>query len=77
MASPATWRQLTVAENREILPSDVAVGYRVMVGKEQWLIYRSLGKPGNRTVLGHNLVTELLIARFDRQGEVEPLLEIE
>ena len=31
----------------------------------------------NRTLLGHNLATEMLIARFDKKGEVEPLIEIE
>jgi len=49
----------------------------VALGNRQWLIYRSLGQPGNRTLLGHNLSTEMLVARFDKSGEVEPLIEIE
>jgi hypothetical protein len=77
MTRPATWRRLTVAESLEIQPANVAVGYRVMVGKSQWLIYRSLTTAANRTLLGHNLATEMLVARFDRRGEVEPLIEIE
>lgn len=77
MTQPATWRRLTVAADRRIVPPNVAAGYRVMVGKSQWLIYRSLAAPANRTLLGHNLSTELLIARFDRTGEVESLIEIE
>jgi hypothetical protein len=77
MTKPVTWRQLTVAENREVQPRDEVVGYRVEVGKSQWLIYRSLGPRGNRTVLGHNLVTEMLVARFGRDGEVDTILEIE
>ena len=72
-----TWRQLTVAESLEIQPADVAVGYRVQLGKEQWLIYRSLAQTANRTLLGHNLSTEMLVARFDPTGEVEALVEIE
>jgi hypothetical protein len=72
-----TWRQLTVAESLVIQPREVAVGYRVAVGQRQWLIYRSLAEKANRTLLGHNLSTELLAARFHRSGEVEPLLEIE
>ena len=72
-----TWRQLTVAEQLRIQPSDVAVGYRVALGNEQWLIYRSLSEPRNRTLLGHNLSTEMLIARFGTDGEVDTLLEIE
>lgn len=76
LGRPRTWRSLTVAENRQILPPQTAVGYRVMTGKRQWLIYRSLAKAANRTVLGHNLSTQMLVATF-HQGEVEPLVEIE
>lgn len=73
---PLTWRALTVAENFRIQPPDMAVGYRVQIGSQQWLVYRSLGPKGNRSLLGHNLVSETLVARFVN-GEVEPLLEIE
>ena len=72
-----TWRQLTVAESLQKRPADVAVGYRVQLGREQWLIYRSLAQTANRTLLGHNLSTEMLVARFDPAGEVEALVEIE
>ncbi|HUT10203.1 MAG TPA: hypothetical protein VMY42_06880 [Thermoguttaceae bacterium] len=74
---PLTWRRLTVAESLQVQPDDVAVGYRVAVDEEQWLIYRSLTERANRTLLGHNLSTEMLVARFDRTGEVEPLVEVE
>jgi hypothetical protein len=77
MTRRRTWRQLTVAESLAVQPDEVAVGYRVAVGKEQWLIYRSLAEKANRTLLGHNLSTETLVAQFHRSGEVEPLLEIE
>lgn len=77
MTSPFTWRQLTVAENLAAQPDDVAVGYRVMIGKDQWLVYRALASKGNRTLLGHNLSTEMLVARFDGHGKVNPLVEIE
>ncbi len=76
-AQPFTWRQLTVAENLTVQPCDVAVGYRVLVGKRQWLIYRALARKANRTLLGHNLSSEMLVARFGRKGEVKPLLEME
>jgi hypothetical protein len=72
-----TWRQLAVAEERQNVPPDVAVGYRVQFGKEQWLIYRSLNPARNRTVIGHNLATEFLIARFDQGGGVKALIEVE
>jgi hypothetical protein len=74
---PATWRQLTVAQDRQIVPADVAVGYRVQAGKSQWLVYRSLAAPDIRTVLGKNLMHEFLVGVFPSDGKVMTLLEIE
>jgi hypothetical protein len=71
-----TWRQLTVAEWMEIIPSDVAVGYRVQSGNDQWLVYRSLGPVGNRTLLGHNIAGEFCAGRFVR-GKFKEWIEIE
>jgi len=77
-AKPCTWRQLTVAQDLEIQPHDVAVGYRAQCGKDQWLIYRSLAAKANRTLLGQNLSSECMIGRFlAPSGEVDELLEIE
>ena len=72
-----TWRQLTVAESLTPLPAEVATGFRVAIGDQQWIIYRSLARRGNRTLLGHNLATESLIARFGKDGEVTSIVEIE
>ena len=72
-----TWRQVHVAESLTNLPADVAAGYRVAIGGEQWLIYRSLAAKSNRTLLGHNLSTESLVARFGSDGEITPIVEIE
>ncbi len=72
-----TWRTLSVAESLLPVPTDRAVGYRVAIGKQQWLIYRSLAAQGNRTLLGHNLSTETLVARFGEDGEIAPIIEIE
>ncbi len=73
-----TWRQLTVTQALEVQPHDVAVGFRAQCGNDQWLIYRSLAKPANRSVLGQNLSLECFVARFlAPEGEVDELLEIE
>ena len=71
-----TWRRLTVAENLTILPADAAVAFRLQVGKQQWVFYRSLDPSANRTFLGQNLISEFLAARFNTDGEVEPLIDI-
>ena len=73
----STWRQLTVAHDLAIQPTTTAVGYRSQIGKKNWLVYRSLAEPAPRTVLGHHLNTEFLFARFDRDGNVKPLIEVE
>jgi hypothetical protein len=72
-----TWRQLTVAAARTIVPPEDAVGYRVQVGKQQWLLYRSLSDPAIRTVLGQNLMHDLYVARFHGEDKVDSLIEIE
>jgi hypothetical protein len=74
---PCTWRQLTVAQDLAAVPPDVACAYRAQIGREQWLVYRTLAPAASRTVLGHHLVTEMLVGRFTRRGLVEAILEIE
>jgi hypothetical protein len=74
---PATWRRLTVAENLKMVSRDTAVGYRVRVGREQWLVYRSLGGWGNRSVLGQNYSTEFVCGRFAASGAAREILAIE
>ena len=74
---PLTWRQLTIAEQLEIVSADDAAGYRIQIGNEQWLFYRSLGPTGNRTLLGQNYSGEFIAARFPDTGEAEKLIEIE
>lgn len=77
VSAPRTWRQLTVAETRRIIGRDEAVGFRIRVGADQWLMYRSLDEPRNRTLIGHNLNSEFLFARLTHDGEPQPLVEIE
>jgi len=74
---PRTWRQLTVAQRLERQADDVAVGYRVQIGLQQWLFYRSLAAKANRTVLGQNFNTDFVAARFFPNGTIHKLLEIE
>jgi hypothetical protein len=70
----AIWRELTVGENLEKVTPDKAAGYRVQIGKDQFLLYYSLTPPANRTLLGHNLIDEICYAKFDPKTGVKPLL---
>lgn len=74
---PVTWRRLTVGENLAIVRRDAAVGYRAQVGQWQWMIYRSLGIQGNRTLLGQNYSTEFVCCRFNADGGTEDILEVQ
>ena len=72
-----TWRQLSVGENLQRVPEDQAVGYRIQLGQEQFLLYRSLTPQANRTVLGHNLIDDFCFARFDPETGADPLIAVE
>ena len=72
--APRTWRTLTVAEQSAPCPPGTAFAARVGWGTAQngLLVYRSLGPPGLRSVLGHQTRARLLIAGFSPTGEVHP-----
>ena len=77
-SKPAEWRTLTVTENGKVVRGDIAAGYRLRVGRAQWLFYRSLKKSAvARAVLGHHTFHETVIARFNTDGEADPLLMIQ
>jgi hypothetical protein len=73
-----TWRMLTVTEEGKVVGPDIAVGYRLKLGDSQLLISRALKKTGNaRACLGHHTRNETVIATFDSNGDVEPILMVE
>ena len=73
-----TWRQLTVADQLKILDHSQAVGYRIQMGSEQWLVYRSLYGQRTRTVLGKHLMADFYCARFDAgDGSFEELITVD
>ena len=72
-----TWRQLSVGEDLQRVGEDKAAGYRIHLGQDQFLLYRSLTPLASRTVLGHNLIDDFCFARFDPETGVDPLIAIE
>lgn len=74
---PLTWRRLTVAEDLEIVSPQTAVAFRIQAGKRQWLIYRSLTPPENRTMLGQNLTVEFYAGRFNRDGTCTEIVSVD
>lgn len=77
-SASAEWNPLTVSEQRSTLPSHVAAGFRLRVGRYQWLIYRSLRHSGEpRAVLGHHTRYETVIGAFKSTGDVETIVAVE
>ena len=65
-----------MADTRQNLPPHQAAGFRVQEGLEQWLVYRTLDEPRNRTVLGCNIACGFLIGRIEETGVVDRDIEI-
>jgi hypothetical protein len=77
LKKPYTWRRLTVGENLQKVPDDQATGFRIQLGKEQYILYRSLTPLANRTILGHNLIDDFCYGRFAPKTGVEPLVTVQ
>lgn len=78
-----TWRILTVAEQLDILPRGHAAAFRVQVGSEHWVVYRSL-KPSSaggfmpRSFLGKHVLADFFAARFHPgDGGMEELVTVD
>lgn len=74
---PRTWRQLTVGFRLRPVARDAAVAYRVQIGDQQWVVYRSLAAPEPRTFLGQHVSSEFVVGRFTEDGEMDNLVEVE
>jgi hypothetical protein len=74
---PRTWRQLTVAETLQIVSPEVAVAWRARSGKDQYVFYRSLAEPGNRTFIGQNYSGEFFVGKLQKDGTTAELLSVE
>lgn len=74
----AEWRSLTVSELGQTVAADRAVGFRLRIGGQQLLVYRSLAQTDEpRAVLGYHTRYETVIGHFGRTGEVDPIMMVE
>ena len=76
--APYTWRHLTVAEELRIVEPDEAKAFRVQIGSDQWLLYRTLAPPKRRTALGMHTMSDFFAGRFDPEdGETDTIVEVD
>ncbi|WP_068261623.1 hypothetical protein [Rubripirellula obstinata] len=60
-----TWRQLTVCDALELVPKSEAAAFRIQVGSEQWVVYRSLNDQRCRSFLGKHIMADFYVSKFD------------
>lgn len=72
---PVSWFPLTVGRNMKNVTGVEATGTRMVIGRQQYLIYRSFQDVVPRTVLGHHLVSDFFFAKFSKKG-VESILDL-
>jgi hypothetical protein len=77
LSRPLTWRRLTIAENLEVVPRDMAAGYRAQFGARHWLFYQALSRKGNRSLLGQNVAGWFFAAEIKKDGSANPLVRID
>lgn len=72
------WRSLTVTEPGRVVSPGEAAGHRLRIGKNQLLLFRGLASSHEpRAVLGQHTWYETLIAKFDSDGDLDPIMATE
>ena len=72
------WRILTVAEKSRVCPPETAFAARISWGRDETLlVYRSLARPAPRCFLGYQTSARYLVALFDRDGKITPIVKVD
>ena len=69
-----------MAEKSRVCPASSAFAARISWGRgpvETLLVYRSLGPPAVRSVLGHQTGARFLVALFSEDGRVKPIVKLD
>ena len=73
-----TWRQLDVCYQLASVRPDQAAGFRVQIGKQHWIMYRSMGEAVPRTFFGKQMIADFYLARFNpRERSYEDLVTVD
>ncbi len=73
-----TWRALTVGEKMEVVDADSAVGRKIQLGQEQYVLYASTSEaPAIRSVLSRNLLSDFMFGKFLTSRGVVPIVDVD
>lgn len=77
-ARPCSWRALTVGESLRVASDDAAVGRKIQLGRERFVLYASTSpRPAIRSVLGRNLLSDFMFGKFFADRGVQPIVDVE
>lgn len=77
MKKPVIVRRLTVAKQGTSVPNDDALGFRVQLGKDQFIVYQTLNEKAVRTVLGLHLISDFVLGKFYKETGPQTIVGIE
>ncbi|MBP5621823.1 MAG: hypothetical protein J6X44_07395 [Thermoguttaceae bacterium] len=71
------WRPLAVGEKRNNVDEDSAVGRKIQLGQEQYVLYASTSpRPAIRSVIGRNLLSDFMFGKFTAKIGVTPIVDV-
>ena len=73
-----TWKPLSVGEGGINVDEDAALGRKIQLGKEQFVLYASTSeRPKVRSVISRNLISEFMFGKFLVKRGVDPIVDVE
>lgn len=73
-----TWRPVTVGEKMEVVAEDDAVGRKIQLGQEQYVLYASTSEyPAIRSILSRNLMSDFMFGKFLTSRGVVPIVDVD
>lgn len=73
-----TWRTLAVGESMQRVSEDHAVGRKIQLGQEQYVLYASTSPaPAIRSILSRNLLSDFMFGKFTASRGVDPIVDVE
>ena len=72
-----TWRPLAVGEKMNNVDEDSAVGRKIQLGQEQYVLYASTSpRPAIRSVISRNLLSDFMFGKFTVKIGVTPIVDV-
>ncbi len=72
-----SWRPLTVGEKMKVVDENSAVGRKIQLGREQYVLYVSTSpRPEIRSIVSRNLLSDFMFGKFTAKNGVNPIVDV-